>query len=390
MPERPIRILELRSAHGTGGGPEKTIMTGAARTDRSRYAITVCYLRDRRDTAFTLDQTARRLELDYVEVQERHSFDAGIWPALRALVRARGIDIVHAHDYKSDLFAWLLARAEGIIPMATAHGWSGTSLKERRIYYPADRLVMRALPLVVAVSGAIRARLEASGVRGDRIVTVLNGVDTATFHRDPGRVADARSRFGLPAGAMVMGGVGRLSAEKRFDLLLDLTATLRQTDTRLHLLVAGAGPEAAALQARASALGIADACHFPGACSDMPTVYHALDLFVQTSDTEGTPNAVLEAMAMEVPIVATDVGGTADLLTHARHGLLVPRRDLSALTAAAHAVLADPDAARGRAAAARTRASEALSFDTRMRTIEQLYSQLHARRTRIPPVTAAA
>ncbi len=391
MPDRrPIRILELRSVRGTGGGPEKTIMVGTARTDPSRYAITVCYLRDLRDDAFTLDRVARGLGLDYAEVTERHSLDLSVWPALRALVRSRSIDIVHAHEYKSDLLAWLLARAEGITPMATVHGWSGTSLKERRLYYPADRLVLRAFPRVVAVSSVIRGELEQAGVQPTRIRTILNGVDTGTFRRDPARVAQARARFGIPAGAVVLGGVGRLSAEKRVDLLIDLLADLRATHPMAHLLLAGDGPERAALEARAAARGISAACHFAGVCADMPEVYHALDLFVQSSDTEGTPNAVLEAMAMEVPVVATAVGGTADLMTPLEHGLLVPRRHPEALLHAVRTTLDLPDQARARVAAARARAVGALSFEARMHAVEAIYDELHATRPQAPSLTAVA
>src|SRR6188472_4414588 len=98
----PIRVLELRSVRGTGGGPEKTILLGAARSDRSRYAVTVCYIRDLRDDVFHIDGRATELGVDYVEVRERHSFDWRIWPELRRLVRERRIDIVHSHDYKTN------------------------------------------------------------------------------------------------------------------------------------------------------------------------------------------------------------------------------------------------------------------------------------------------
>ncbi len=76
---RPIRVLELRSVRGTGGGPEKTILLGTARTDPRRFAITVCYLRDRRDPVFSIDAKAAGLPIDYVELTEAHSFDASIF-----------------------------------------------------------------------------------------------------------------------------------------------------------------------------------------------------------------------------------------------------------------------------------------------------------------------
>src|SRR6516225_2069169 len=90
----PIRTLVLRSVSGTGGGPEKTILLGAARTDPNRFAVTVCYLRDARDTAFSVDAKAAALPIDYVEVVERHSFHPSIWFELRRLVQQRRIDII--------------------------------------------------------------------------------------------------------------------------------------------------------------------------------------------------------------------------------------------------------------------------------------------------------
>src|SRR2546426_5486005 len=146
----PIRVLELRSVRGTGGGPEKTILHGAARANRDRVAVTVCYLRDARDTVFEVGARASAMAVDYVEVRERHSFDRAIWPALVSIVRQRRIDIVHAHDYKTDLLALGLARATGATPLSTVHGWIYDSWKERRGDFPPPqkqfRWVSRGLP----------------------------------------------------------------------------------------------------------------------------------------------------------------------------------------------------------------------------------------------------
>src|SRR5947208_3097292 len=100
---RPIRILELRSVRGTGGGPEKTILAGSALADPARFAVTVCYVRDDRDDQFDMARRAHRLGLDYIELHERHSLDWSIFGSLRQLVADRHIDVVHAHEYKTDL-----------------------------------------------------------------------------------------------------------------------------------------------------------------------------------------------------------------------------------------------------------------------------------------------
>ena len=122
----PIRILELRSVRGTGGGPEKTILRGTARTDPRRFAITVCYIRDLRDPVFEIDKKAGALPIEYVELRERHSYDPSIWPALRRIVADRNIDIVHAHDYKTNFLAAMLRRFTGVQAMSAGqanNGW---------------------------------------------------------------------------------------------------------------------------------------------------------------------------------------------------------------------------------------------------------------------------
>lgn len=375
----PIRVLELRSVRGTGGGPEKTIINGAAQSDPRAVVVTVCYLRDRRDQVFAMEERARAAGVDYVEVLESHSFDPRVWPRLRRLVRERRIDIVHAHDYKTDFLALALARAEAVVPLSTVHGWSGISFRETALYYPADRWLLRFFPRIIAVSSPIRRSLERSGIEPARITIVPNGIDPEAFRRDREHDLGAREALGLDRSAVVVGAVGRLEGEKRYDLLLDAVAVLHYDRPELRVVFVGIGSQEAELRARAARLGIAHVCVFAGHRTDVAEVYHAFDLFVQSSDTEGTSNAVLEAMALEVPIVATAVGGTTDLVT-SREAMLVPRRDVPALTAAITRTLDDRAASDARARAARARIERELSFAARMQAVERIYAELVERR----------
>lgn len=375
----PVRILELRSVWGTGGGPEKTILLGAAQADRARYEVTVCYVRDERDPVFGIDQRAGALPVRYVELREKHSLDPGIWPRLRALVREHRIDIVHAHEYKTDALTWLLARVEPVIPLSTAHGWTGHSWKERRVYYPADRWLLARYPRVIAVSSQIRDVLVAAGARPGRIDVVLNSIDPLKFRRDRARDAAARASLGLPGEAVVIGAVGRLEPQKNFALLIDVFARLAAGFPAAMLVIAGDGSLRDDLARRAAATGLGDRLRLLGHCDDIQQVHHALDAFVQSSDYEGTPNAVLEAMAFENPIVATAAGGTAEVARDGEHALIVPCGDGDALDRAMRAVLQAPEAARARAQAARARVEGELSFQERMRRVESIYDQLVTR-----------
>ena len=375
LPNEPIRVLELRSVRGTGGGPEKTILLSAAAHDPRAVRVTVCYIRDARDTIFQIDTIARQLGIDYLEVPERHSFDPSIWSHLVRVIRDRRIQVVHAHEYKTDLLALLLARATGTIPLATVHGWSGDS-RRQRLYYYCDRKLLRFYPLVITVSEPFRQTLLAEGLDPARVRRITNGIDHEVFRRLPEVRTATRASLGVPLGAIVVGAVGRLEPEKRFDLLIRAAAGLMPQE--VHVVIAGEGSERPRLEALARQLGIVDRVQLPGHRSDALSIHNALDVYVQTSVREGIPNALLEAMAVETPIVATEVGGTSELIIDRVHGLLVPSGDVAALTDGIVATLVDPDAAALRTAAARRRVEMELSFAARLATIERVYAELVA------------
>jgi glycosyltransferase involved in cell wall biosynthesis len=368
-------VLELRSVRGTGGGPEKTILAGAERHDRSRFRVTVCYLRDLRDDVFAIDRRAAALPVDYAEVRERHSFDLSVWPSLLEVARDRRADIVHGHDYKTNLLALLLARRIGAIAMATSHGWTGGTRRERYLYYPGDRLVLRHMAHVVAVSSDVKQTLVRAGVRPASVSVVLNGIDPAAFRRSPDRRERVRRALGIDAGTTLIGAVGRLEPQKRFDVLLDAAAALRPSRP-VRLAIAGEGSLRERLAERARHLGLTGACHLLGHRLDVADLHDAFDLFVQSSEYEGTPNAVLEAMAMETPIVATDAGGTTELVRSGVDALVVRAGDIQALRAAIQQALDDPAAARRRAAAARERVEREFAFAERTRRLESIYDEL--------------
>jgi glycosyltransferase involved in cell wall biosynthesis len=373
-----IRILELRSVRGTGGGPEKTILAGAAHADSARFAVTVCYIRDVRDAVFSMKERANDHGVEYIEINERHSFDLSVWPALKKLTRQLKADIVHAHDYKTNVLASLLGRYQSVIPLSTVHGWTGHSFRERYVYYPLDKRVLRTFPRLIAVSGEIRHELVRHGAKPERVSVVLNGIDPEKFRHVPDRRASVREAFGYAPEDVVIGSVGRLEPQKRFDLLVSAIARVREIHPAVRLIIAGDGSEKGVLEQQIKDLGLSAECRLIGHYSDVVKFHHALDLFVQSSVYEGTPNVVLEAMAMETPVVATAAGGTAELMRADIDGLVVEPGDLTALYEAMKAALGDRPAAARRAQAARTRVEGELSFSARMAAVERIYEELVA------------
>jgi len=372
----PVRVLELRSVRGTGGGPEKTILLGAALADPRNVHVTVCYLRDRRDDVFAIDTRAKHANVDYVEVIERHSFDPQVWPQLKRIIAERKIDLLHAHDYKTNLLALLLSRSCGVAALSTVHGWTGHSARERYCYYPTDKRVLARFPRLIAVSSDIARELMAHGAPPARVTTVLNGIDHRQFRRDPSRVAEARAALGLEPQHVVLGAVGRLEPQKRFDLLIDTFAALQAKRPELRLIIAGDGSLRRALEEQRNGRGLRDQIILTGHVTDVVPLHHAFDLFVQSSDYEGTPNSVLEAMAMETPIVATEAGGTAELVHDGVHGRIIPVGRMDKLMHAIDAALLDPAATRRMVTRARQRVEGDLSFESRVRKVEYIYQEV--------------
>jgi glycosyltransferase involved in cell wall biosynthesis len=244
------------------------------------------------------------------------------------------------------------------------------------VYYPVDKFLLARYPRVIAVSTDIKQQLVRHGARPERVTVILNAIDPDAFRRSVQRRAEMRHNLGCAEDEVLIGAVGRVERQKRFDLLLDALAPILKTRPRLRLAIAGDGSLLPSLTAQAAAMNLGRQCVLLGHRQDIADLHQAFDLFVQSSEYEGTPNAVLEAMAMETPLVATDVGGTGELAVHGIHGWLVPCRDVAALQDAVTRALDHPDDARHRAEAARRRIEQDLSFAARTRRLEDIYREL--------------
>lgn len=308
---------------------------------------------------------------------------AALWSLFRIVRRFRP-HVVHTHTAKAGLLGRLAARLGGApVVVHTFHGHvlSGYFGRLRtRAFTALESLLARFTDVLVTVADDVRAELLARGVgRPERIRVVPLGLELGAL-AGPLPRGHLRAAGGFADGAFVVGIVGRLVPIKDVPTFLRAAALLRRDVPAARFAVVGDGEERAALERLAGELGLLGHVHFFGWRRDLPAVYGDLDLVVNASKNEGTPVALIEALAAGRPVVATAVGGTAELLGRGARGVLVPPGDPEALAAAMRAVFAGGEAQERRRCAGREYALAQHSSDRLLRDVDALYREALARR----------
>jgi glycosyltransferase involved in cell wall biosynthesis len=358
----------------TGGAESVLSSLAAALKPRASVAI-LNQLASRSAPAHRLAQSLGRNSVACCEIRcGRRRYGSEI-KKLSAYLRKVGAAAVHTHGYHADWVGYFAARRVGLPAVATAHGFTGGGLKNR-LLERLDRWILGRFDAVIAVSRTLADQLIAAGVPRGSMHVVPNAWCPPTLLDR----ATARRELGLDERAFQVGWVGRVSAEKGLDLFLD--ALTRVTVLPLSAAIIGDGPERKRLMRRAEAAGLGPRLRWLGTVSEAGRLFRAFDAFVLSSRTEGTPVVLFEAMAAGVPIVATAVGGVPDVLSD-REALLVAPENPAALAAALENLVKDPDSARVRAEAARSRLTQDFAAEPWAERHIAIYQMLNSRR--VPP-----
>jgi glycosyltransferase involved in cell wall biosynthesis len=375
-----VRLLELRNTYKWGGGPDKTILLSAERHDRTLVDVVVAYIRDVRDTEFCITDKARVLGLTFYEIEEHGKFDLCVLRALRNIVLRHNINLIHGHDYKSDLFAttlrWWMGRQHFAL-VSTAHAWVMLGLRGE-LYRRLDLALMRRFDHLIAVSHATKNEMIAAGIPPDLISVIHNAIDTDAWSPRHATLG-LKAELGLEQACPVIGYVGRIMPEKDLETWLRAAALVAQRHSEAQFVLVGEGRDGdtlGQLQRLATELGIAEQVHFPGYRAQLLPVYGSFDLFVLSSRREGLPNSILEAMAVGLPVVTTDVAGTSEIVLDGQTGYVVPQGDVDRLAHAMVTLVADKQRRQRMGQTGRERIECEFSFTQRLQRIEQLYARV--------------
>jgi glycosyltransferase involved in cell wall biosynthesis len=273
----------------------------------------------------------------FLSTARHHGFEAvgltqdtpRLWSAVREIaghLEQFGADVLCCHGYKANLLGRMAARRRKIPAVAVARGWTGESFKVR-LYERLDRFHLRWMDHVVCVSEAQAARVRRAGVRANRISVIYNAIDPARFLEPDTRYRAKLMRYFRQPRTHLIGAAGRLSPEKGFEVLVRAAEHVLREQPSVGFVLFGEGPERANLQKQINAAGLGQSFILAGFRADLDRFLPHFDLMVLPSYTEGLPNVVLEAFAAGVPVVATAVGGTPEVIEEGVSGYLVPAGD---------------------------------------------------------------
>jgi len=368
-----IRVLAMMEARSVTG-PAKNLLAFAAQA-RACIDFSVATFERPSASSRPFCEALQEQGVPYAVIAEKRAGDLGVLSQLRRIIAAKRPDIIQTHNTKSHFLLRTMGAPHGARWIAFHHGFTATDWKDRA-YTRLARWSLKAAPHIVTVCRAFAQELIASGVAAERISIVHNSVSPVAAPQAE-ELAALRLSLGIPPDAFVILAVGRLSAEKGHRDLVSAVAMLRSAhpSLELRLVIAGEGPERLALTQTASTLGIAEHLLLPGQQKQVRQFYGIADVFVLPSHSEGSSNVLLEAMAARLPIVATAVGGSVELVSDGDTALLVNPRDPQSLAAAVGRLLNDRALA-GRLAANAEAASRQYTPEAYARSIIGLYRQV--------------
>lgn len=356
------------------GGLEQVILNIVRDLDRSRFTPSFCSLVVPEPGLF---EDLKALDLGCHIIEKGDGIKPSLPLKLGRLFRAERIDIINAHDIGATIYAAPAARlARTPAFIHTDHSQILAKTKYPGVY----RWIWKNLvDYSITVSEDLERHLVSRyGVDSGLVRTIPNGIDTGRF-AGGGGTGELRKELGISEGDRVIGTIGRLMRQKGMPYLLEAFRILRQGASDTTLVIVGDGEERAGLEQRARELGISDKVVFAGIRRDIPDLLAMFDIFTLASLWEGQPITIMEAMAAGRPIVATDAGGSAEVLDDGRCGIIVPVKDPGALAGSIRSLLDDPELAGRFGERARERAEAELSSAAMTRKYEDVFGSVHGR-----------
>jgi glycosyltransferase involved in cell wall biosynthesis len=361
------RVLQV-IATLTRGGAEKQLALLAAGLPRDAFDVHVCAL----TCGGPLEDELRTAGVPVTVIGKPWKYDPLAWWRLRQHIATLKPDLVQTWMFTANAYGRTAARSAGVRHIVAsercADPWKGW------LQLAIDRRLARASDVIIANSQGVKDFYVASGIPAEKMVVIENGIlpaPASDLTHD-----ELCDELGIPRGAYLIGAVGRLWHQKRIKDLIWAADLLKVIRDDVHLLIIGDGPLRESLEEFRDACQIQDKVHFLGARNDVMRLMPRFSLLWLASEYEGLPNVVMEAMTAGVPVVATDIPGTRDLVVHGETGFLTAVGDRANLARFANKLLDDPALRTRLGEAGRERIAANFGVDRMVAAHAELYHRL--------------
>lgn len=365
----PVRVLHLLVTTALGGGP-KHVFDLIRRLPRKEFEVLVAAPAD---GPYFGRLTGLGVEVMVLSLNRLHLRTLA---SLVRLVRQRRIQVIHSHGKGPGLYGRLVAWWTGLPAVHTFHGihYERYSRLGQVLYLALERRLSRLTHTVINVSSAQEAEGLALGLFAPtQSVVIVNGIDVAELDAVVARAPIGRSDLGLALHDLVLGCVARFDPVKGLEVLLEAVRVLVPQYPELKLVLVGDGPEASKLRRLAHVMGLRGHVLFTGTVEEAPRMFPAWDVYISSSRKEGLPLALLEAMACELPVVATRVPGHVDAVAAGETGFLTNPDDPVDLAGHTARLLEDPALRSAMGQAGRARVAECFSAERTAQAVGGLY-----------------
>lgn len=363
-----IRVLHFITELSTGGA-QKALAQLVQNINRDRYHLIACcyYNGNGRFGRKIANQGIEVIDLNVTSNRDPRA----IW-RLYNLFNEHEPHILHSWLYHANMPGRIFGRIAKIPIIFSSERTMGM---EPRYRYWLNRLTSRWTDRVICVSETVARFVESDiGISQDKTVVIANGIEIANYQLEPSK-QKILVELGLPSEKIIIGTVARLDHVKRLDNLIHSILQMNDMNDSMIVIV-GDGPERTSLTNLIKELKLADRIRLVGQKDDVDSWISAFDIFVLSSQWEGMPNVLLEAMAVAKPVVATRVGGVPEVVIAGETGLLVPPDDPEAMAGAISVLISEPERAQRMGKAGRQRVIDHFDIKTTVKKTEALYDRL--------------
>ncbi|NOY84208.1 MAG: glycosyltransferase [Nitrospirae bacterium] len=366
---KKIRIAFLVHTYGFGG-LENMVTNLVNHLDPSRFESTIISFAPLKPLNGRVDP--KRVQV--ISLNKKGGNNPILIYKICLLLKKIGADIVQTHNWGT-AFEGILGAKLARVP-AIIHAERGT-IEDKRHNIILQRFLWSFPNQILSVSQAHRQKMtDLVGFPHEQIRAIVNGVDTDLFFPNPEIKKEIRKKLGLKKDSFCIGTVGSLRPVKNQLLLINACKTILHNFENVEVMIVGEGPLKAQLKQEVKTLGFSEKIHFAGGQTNIPEILNALDVFVLPSLSEGMPNAVLEAMACGIPVIATSVGGVPEVIEDGKNGMLISSGDEEALILSLGEVIQDQEKRLSFGIEAQRRAKTYFSLKNMVSEYQMFYESL--------------